>query len=162
MPDRRYVAISVILIATVGFIAVIINSSVFYPSGFVASAEATYWQNFMPMVPEEGPPFYIVVYVNITNIGSERITGLEIPQVTVFYHSTGQFLVTLSLHQIISVWSEVGPGQSILVQLTNDRDTIFSPTIEEGTLLFSQVLLRWGNGSYFVLTTPPSKLLYTF
>ena len=162
MSNRKYVAISIILIATLGLVALVITPGIFFTSNLVISAEAFYWQNFMPVIPEGGPSFYMVVYVNISNIGSDRITGFEIPRATVYYYGTKQLLVTLSLHQVTSTWSEVGPGECVLVQLTNDRDTVFSPIIEERTLLFSQVLLRCENIYQTVLTTPSSELLHIF
>lgn len=150
------------LVAVVGLgvVGLALNPGLFSP--LVASAEAVYWQDFMPSDWEEGPPFWVLVYVNITNTGSERITGIDIPQVTIYFYNTSQLLVTLSLYQTITDYSEIGPSESILVQLQNDRETIFSPTIEAGTLLFSRVVLRWGSGNQMNLTTPPSELLYTF
>ena len=126
-----------------------------------AWAEASYWQDFMPFVPEEGPPFYMIVYVNVTNTGNSTVTNFEVPRVSIYFHNTSILLVTLNLHVVLSEWSEIGPGESFLIELTNDRNTIFSPTIEEGAVLYSRVLTRWGNGIEMILTTPPSALLFT-
>ena len=161
MFTRKSVAIGIILVSVLGlgFAGVLLNPGIF-AHGLVASAEASYWQDFMPSIPEEGPPFYMIVYVNVTNTGSTTVTNFDVPQVTVYF-SNNTPLITLSLHQVVSDWSEIGPGESFLIQLTNDRDTIFSPTIEEGALLYSKVLMRWGIGSEMILTTPPSELYYT-
>jgi hypothetical protein len=126
-----------------------------------AWAEAYYWQDFMPSFPEEGPPFYLIVWINVTNIGDSIVTDFEANRVTVYFYNTSMPLVTLNLHKVLSEWSEIGPGESFLIQLTNDRNSIFSPAIEEGAVLYSRVLTRWGNGSEMILTTPPSALVYT-
>jgi hypothetical protein len=182
LSDRRAIAIGLILVTILGLgvVGVILNVTVLDPlqvpppadppgeipeivisNNLEAWAEAVYWQDFMPFVPEEGPPFYMIVYVNVTNTGNSAITSFEVPRVTIYFHNTSMLLVTLNLHIVLSEWSEIGPGESFLVEFTNDRDTIFSPTIEEGAVLYSSVLTRWGNGSEMILTTPPSALRYT-
>lgn len=135
---------------------------IFTTGNLTAWAEADYMQNFMPSVPPEGPPFRVYVEVNVTNKGTSIISGFEIPRVTIYFNGTSNPLVTLALQVVSSELSEIGPGESIIIQLTNDIDTIFSPTIEEGTSLYSRVLIGWGIGSTMILTTPPSALYYAY
>lgn len=128
-----------------------------------AWAEAIYWQDFMPAIPEEGPPFYVIVWVNVTNTGSTTVYDFEAVRVTIYFQNASTPLVTFNLfsYDVLSEWAEIGPGESFLIELTNERETIFSPTIEEGAVLYSRVLTRWGNGSEMILTSPPSNLFYT-
>ncbi|MDF1540956.1 MAG: hypothetical protein P1Q69_18820 [Candidatus Thorarchaeota archaeon] len=131
--------------------------------GLLIWAEAGYWQDFMPAVPPEGPPFYLVIKINITNIGDTTVTDLFAPRVTIYYNSTYQSLVTLNLTTVLRFFAplSISPGESTVVEFTNDRSTIFSPSIEEGTVLYSQVLFSWEGGNEAILTTAPNDLLFT-
>ena len=126
-------------------------------------AEAMYWQDFMPSFGSEGPPFFIIIWVNITNNGNTTVSNFEAVRTTIYFHNNSMPLVTLNL--ILggewSEWPQIGPGDSIVLELTNDRESIFSPTIDEGTVLYSRILVRWGFGIEEILTTPPSALGYT-
>lgn len=137
------------------------DPEVFMTGNLTAWAEADYWQDFMPSFSTEDPPFLLVVDVNVTNTGTSTITGFKIPRLTIYFDGTRTPLATLTLHVVSPELSEIGPGESFVIQLTNDRDTVFSPSIEEGTALYSRVLLGWGIGSTMILTTPPSALYYT-
>lgn len=126
-------------------------------------AEAEFSQDFMPAVPPEGPPFYVFIKINITNTGNSTITNLGASRATIYYNDSLDPLVTLNLTSAIQYFKEVEvrPGESIVMEFINDRSEIFSPTIDEGTVLFARVVFAWGNGFEQVLTTPPSALLYT-
>ncbi|MFW9976177.1 MAG: hypothetical protein ACFFDQ_12975 [Candidatus Thorarchaeota archaeon] len=127
-----------------------------------AWARATYQQDFMPIIRPEGPPFFISVTVSVTNTGNSTISSFEVPRVTIYFNGTRIPLVTLNLRVVEPDTFEIGPNETIVVKLANNRETIFSPTIEEGTALYSRVLTRWGDGSEMILTTPPSRVCYTF
>ena len=126
-------------------------------------AEAMYWQDFMPSFSEEGPPFFIIIWVNVTNTGNTTVSNFEAVRTTIYFHNNSMPLVTLNL--ILggewSEWPQIGPGESIVLEFTNDRSSVFSPIIEEDTLLYSLILIRWGVGIEGILTTPPSALGYT-
>lgn len=126
-------------------------------------AEAVYWQDFMPSVPPEGPPFYTVITVNITNDGDVTITDIFAPRVTIYYNSTFNALVTLNLTTVNQYFAplSVSPGESVEIEFTNVRSTIFSPSIDEGTALYSRVLFHWENGET-ILTTVPTELSFTY
>ncbi len=128
--------------------------------GLTATARAIYWQDFMPSVPPEGPPFYTVIWINVTNTGNITITNFYAVRVTIYFHDTMSPLVTLDLESTVQyfVWPEVKPGESFEFEYTNSRASIFSPTIEKYTILYSRVLTRWGNESELIVTTPPSPL----
>ena len=126
-------------------------------------AEAMYWQDFMPIIGEEGPPFFIIIWVNITNTGNTTVSNFEAVRTTIYFHNNSMPLVTLNL--ILggewSEWPQIGPGENIIIKFTNNRNNIFSPTIDEDTVLYSRILVRWGNGIQIILTTPPSPVLFT-
>ncbi len=123
-------------------------------------AEAVYWQDFMPTFSEEGPPFFIRIWVNVTNTGSTTVSNFEAVRTTIYFHNNSMPLVTLNLI-IVGDPIQIGPGESIVLDFTNNRNSVFSPTIEEDTVLYSRILIRWGYGIESILTTPPSALGYT-
>jgi hypothetical protein len=179
MIDRKIAAIGIILVVVIGLgiVGVMLYSQSVPPpeeppgedpeiitvDGLEAWAEAIYWQDFMPAIPEEGPPFYTIIWVNVTNTGNITITNFHPVRVTIYFYNTSQVFVTLDLTSNIQylVWPQIGPGESVVFEFTNVRDSIFSPTIEEGAALYSRVLATWESGSEMILTTPPSALLYT-
>lgn len=131
--------------------------------GLEAWASTIYSQDFMPEIPEEGPPFYTVIWLNVTNKGNITVTNFHAVRVTIYFCNTNLPLVTLDLVSNIQyfVWPEIRPGKCADFEYINLRDTIFSPTIEEGTLLYSRILTQWENGGEMILTSPPSALFYT-
>ena len=126
-------------------------------------AEAFYWQDFMPIVGSEVPPFFIIIWVNVTNTGNTTVSNFDAVRTTIYFHNNSMPLVTLNL--ILggewSEWPQIGPGESIVLDFTNDRNSVFSPTIEKGAILYSRILIRWGYGIEEILTTPPSPVHYT-
>ncbi|MHA2069607.1 MAG: hypothetical protein ACXABY_35030 [Candidatus Thorarchaeota archaeon] len=185
MTAGKTTAIGIILVAVIGLgvVGVLINLSFSDPlqvpppadppgeelepiikDGLSAWAEAMYWQDFMPIVPAEGPPFYTIIWINVTNIGNSTVTNFHAVRVTIYFYNNSLPLVTLDLMSSIQyfVWPEIEPGESVEFEFTNVRDSIFSPTIEEGAILYSRILARWENGSEMILSTPPSPLEYTF
>ena len=179
MTDRRVLGIVVFVVCVVlglGVARLFVNLSFQVPppshlpgadpeiivtDELTAWAKAVYGQNFMPVVPAEGPPFSVVVIVNVTNTGNSTISSFEVPRVTIYFNGTRIPLVTLNLRVVQPDSCEIGPNESIVVKLRNDRETIFSPSIEGGTVLYSRVLTRWENGNEMILTTPPSALSHT-
>ncbi|MFW9802488.1 MAG: hypothetical protein ACFFFC_07545 [Candidatus Thorarchaeota archaeon] len=126
-------------------------------------AEAIYWQDFMPDIPDEGPPFYTIIWINVTNIGNITVEYFYAVRMTIYFYDNCSPLATLDLDSNIQyfVWPMIRPGGSAVFEFTNVRNSIFSPTIDEGTLLYSRVLTKWENGNEMILTTPPSPLGYT-
>jgi hypothetical protein len=184
MTARKSIAMGFILVAVIGLgvVGVLINLSFSDPLQVPPPSEppngepeiiienelegwavTMYWQDFMPEIPEEGPPFYTTIWVNVTNTGNTTVIGFYAVRVTIYFYNTSLPLVTLDLTSSIQyfVWPEIRPGESADFEFTNVRDSVFSPTIEEGAVLYSRVLTRWENGSEMILTTPPSPLKYT-
>jgi hypothetical protein len=179
MTDTRPIAIGVILVVVIGFglIGALLYSNSIPPpteppgevpeivtkDGLEVWAEAIYWQDFMPAIPPEGPPFYTIIWLNVTNTGNTTITNFHAVRVTIYFNDTSQELATLDLtsNVLYFVWPEIKPRDSVVFEFTNVRDSIFSPTIEEGAALYSRVLATWESGAEMILTTPPSELSYT-
>ena len=130
----------------------------------VILAEGTFWMDYMPSVPPEGAPFYSRIHLNITNTGDSTFTHLNAVRMTLYYNDTIDPLVTLNLTPTIMTFApiELGPGDSIIMEFTNNRDEMYYPSIEEGTGLYARILFNYGDGGEAILTTSPSALLYTF
>lgn len=182
MADSKFVAIILVLIMAVGMTGAFFllgsmdltqvpppvkppsDQRIVITSGNVVLwAEAEYWQDFMPG-DDPYNEFYTRIRVNITNNGDSVIENLAALRTTIYYNGTVTPFVTLNLTQ--SMWTlvpiVVQPGESIIIEYTNDRSSIFSPTIEEGTSLYSRVLFRWGDGQETILTTSPTELYFTY
>ncbi len=126
-------------------------------------ASAFFWQDFMPIVPAEGPPFYLVIRLNVTNIGNTTVFGLDVSRVTVYFNNLTPmhtFGIQPGLTCCFDEFS-VAPGQTEFLEFTNNRETIFSPEVAEGTGLFAQVLFTWDPDGQAILTTASVPLLYT-
>lgn len=183
MASRKTIAMGVVLVAVIGLgTGLILNNllysdpdqvpppsdqpeeepEIFFKDGLGAWANTTYWQDFMPEIPEEGPPFYTTVWVNVSNNGTITVNNFIAIQVTIYFYDTSCPLATLDLVSsvVYFIWPEIRPGESVVFEFTNSRSSIFSPAIDEGTELYSKVLTIWGNESEMCLTTPPSELLY--
>ncbi|MFW9838746.1 MAG: hypothetical protein ACFFE7_14620, partial [Candidatus Thorarchaeota archaeon] len=82
-------------------------------NGLEAWGEAIYWQDFMPAIPEEGPPFYTVIRLNVTNRGNITVTNFHAVRVTIYFYSTNLPLVTLDLVSNIQyfVCPEIKPDE---------------------------------------------------
>lgn len=126
-------------------------------------AEADFWQDFMPAIPPEGPPFYTVIRINITNHG-DTTHLIDAHRITIYFNDSSVPLVTLNLTTVNQYFipPQIAPGENTMIEFTNIRDQIYSPTIDEGTGLYGRVLFVWGDGNSVYLTTPPSALLYTY
>ncbi|MFW9767998.1 MAG: hypothetical protein ACFFEM_04195 [Candidatus Thorarchaeota archaeon] len=179
MTATKNIAIVVILVVVIGIgvMGVLLYSNSVPPpteppgdepeivckDGLEVWAEAIYSQDFMPEIPEEGPPFYTIIWLNVTNTGNITVAYFHAVRVTIYFYNTSQELVTLDLTSNIQyfIWPRIEPGESALFEFTNVRNSIFSPSIEEDTLLYSRVLATWETGSEIMVTTPPSELLYT-
>ncbi len=179
MTDKKPIAIGVILVIVIGLgvIGVLMYSNSIPPpteppgevpeivtkDGLEAWAEAIYLQDHMPEIPPEGPPFYTIIWLNVTNAGNTTITNFHAVRATIYYNDTSQELATLEVTSNIQyfVWPEIRPGENVVFEFTNVRDSIFSPAIEEGAAFYSRVLATWESGAEMLLTTPPSELSYT-
>ncbi len=182
MADRRVLPVIMVIIATVGITGVMFfygnvdlsqvpppnepptsERNVVTYGDVVLWAEAEYWQDFM-FGDDPDNPFYTLIRVNITNNGDTTIENLDASRVTIYYNGTVTPFVTLNLTQYMWTFVPivVPPGESVIIEYTNDRSTVFSPTVEEGTSLYSRILFRWGNDQEAILTTSPTELYFTF
>jgi hypothetical protein len=127
------------------------------------SATAFFWQDFMPAVPSAGPPLYIVLRVNATNWGNTTVFGLNVRVVTVYFGDSFNVLHTFKIEPGLSCCFDefsVSPGNSEIFEFTNDRETIFSPSLDEDIGLYARINVEWDNGEALV-TTPLGFLSFT-
>ena len=183
MDNRKLLAglLIVVAISGIGTLAILLNGSTSYqipppstPPGsdvqiisagqMAVWAEASFSQDFMPAIPQEGPPFYSFVTINITNNGDVRVSCISAFRITIYYNDTLNPLVTLNLTSTVVYIQpiNVGPGESIVVDFINIGAEIYSPTIEEGTGLYGRILFTWEDGQETILTTSPTALLFTY
>lgn len=128
------------------------------------TAAAYFWQDFMPEVPPEGPPFYLALRVNATNRGNTTVFGLNVHFVTVYFSDSVNILHTFKIQPGLACCFDeftVPSNSSHLIEFTNDRETIFSPDLEEGIDLYARVHVVWDNGESLV-TTAPVPLGFTY
>lgn len=128
----------------------------------VFEAKIIFWQNFMPIIPPEGPPFYLVLEIIVKNYGNIPISDITAIRTTVYYAATTRALHTFKLEPFDSVNNLIRPGETRKFEYTNDRSTIFSPDLEEGTELYARILVRWESEHEVILTTPLAPVEFTF
>lgn len=127
------------------------------------AASAFFWQDFMPSIPPEGPPFYLVIRVNVTNNGNLIVFGLDVSRVSVYFNNL-TLLHTFDIEPGVSCCSDefsVAPGHTEIFEFTNNRESIFSPEVAEDTELFARILLTWDSDSEAIITAASVPLLYT-
>ncbi len=135
---------------------------VFIGENIELSAKAIFSQDFMPIIGDEGPPFYVLIRVNVTNTGDTVLEDLNAIRTTLYYNGTLTVFTTLNLthaHQTLLPIT-VQPGECAIIEFINDRSEVFSPTIDEGTYLYARVLFVYDHGEC-ILTTPPSEVMFT-
>ncbi|MFW9887503.1 MAG: hypothetical protein ACFFER_04935 [Candidatus Thorarchaeota archaeon] len=128
------------------------------------TAIAYFCQDFMPEIPPEGPPFYLVIRVNATNRANTTVFGLNVHAVTVYFGGSRNVLHTFKIQPGLTCCFDeftVPSNSSHLIQFTNNRETIYSPDLEEGIDLYARVYVVWDNGEA-IITTPPVPLGFTY
>ena len=178
MNQRNILAAGIILIvaAGVGATVVLLSSPPSSPPGegtdqmvwgdFLIRAEASFSQDFMPIIPEEGPPFFASFRINVTNTGQSILDfhNFSAIRMTVYYNDTSEALVTLSpfLSSSQELPCSVEPGESVILHYSDRDDEIFFPDVEEGTYFYAKVSFTWDNMNWYTLTTEPSEVEFTY
>ncbi|UCE09036.1 MAG: hypothetical protein JSW61_08565 [Candidatus Thorarchaeota archaeon] len=127
-------------------------------------AEAEFSQDFMPVVQPEGPPFHVLIRINVTNIGDSTVIHPWASRTTLYFNGTSNPLVTLNLTSTILTFApiEIRPGESHILEYINVESEVYSPDIDEGTGLYARVLFHWGVDNQTILTTAPAPLGFTW
>ncbi|MFQ6125577.1 MAG: hypothetical protein ACE5R6_13395 [Candidatus Heimdallarchaeota archaeon] len=128
----------------------------------VLEANAVFWQNFMPIIPPEGPPFYVIIEITMRNYGSFPISGFTAIKTTVYFAATKNPLHTFQLEPVDAANNSIQPGEIRKLEFTNGRSTIFSPDLEEGTKLYTRILVHWASNQAEILTTPLAPVEFTY
>ncbi|MHA2071898.1 MAG: hypothetical protein ACW985_08945 [Candidatus Thorarchaeota archaeon] len=122
------------------------------------------WQDFLLLEPHEEAPLNLIVRINVTNLGEDPIFGLNVPIVTLYFGesltSLNTFMTSPGLACCFDEFS-IAPGNTEIFQFTNDRETVFSPDLEEGTIFYARLLVEWDPDYEAVLTTSPVPLDFT-
>ena len=122
-----------------------------------------FWQDFMPIIPPKGPPFYLNLAIEIENNSTRPIQGFTVLMTTLYYLDTQKIFHGFRLIPA----GNTQPEETILPQerktliYTNDREEIFSPQIERGAKLYGRIMVKW-NGERYLLTSPPAGVAYTY
>jgi hypothetical protein len=122
-----------------------------------------FWQDFMPIVPPEGPPFYILFKFKITNNSQSKIENFSANLATLYYDKTKDRFYTFKLIPAGNTKpkEEILPKETKYLEYTNDRTEKFSPQIEEGTKLYGRILVSW-EGKEHIFTSPPIPVVFTY
>jgi hypothetical protein len=129
---------------------------------FLISAEASFSQNLMPIVPEEGPPFSACIYINVTNRGQTTLKFHNFSRIKaiVHYNDTSEELVALEISSspIVELPLSLEPAESVIICYSDRSRTTFAPDIEEGTYFYAKISFTWDYMNWFTLTTAPSEV----
>lgn len=122
-----------------------------------------FWQDFMPVIPPEGPPFYILFKFKITNNSQSKIDDFSASLATLYYDKTKDRFHTFKLIPSANTkpLEEILPKETKYLEYTNDRAEEFSAQIEEGTKLYARILVSW-DGKENIFTSPPIPVVFTY
>jgi hypothetical protein len=122
-----------------------------------------FWQDFMPVIPPEGPPFCILFKFKVTNNSQSKIENFSATLITLYYDKTKDRFYTFKLISSANTkpQEEILPKETKYLEYTNDRAEKFSPQLEEGTKLYGRILVSW-NGEEHIFTCPPIPVVFTY
>ena len=122
-----------------------------------------FWQNFMPMVPPAGPPFYLNFKIEVQNLTGRPITSFSALFTSLYYVDTQKLFHSFRLMPTANTQPEetILPQEKKTLIYTNDREEVFSPQVEQGTKLYARIMATW-DGKKHVLTSPPVNVVYAY
>ena len=130
--------------------------------GLSISINLYMWQNYMPPVPESGPPLYLSLQLEVTNRGEARVSGFKASELTLFPHGSDQPYHAFELVSLESdPKTEILPGETRYYTYTNDREEVFSPALSEWAKFYARIELNW-NGRSRILTSPPVAVEFVY
>lgn len=139
------------------------KDSVFVINDIQFKISPYFWQDFMPLVPPEGPPFFLNFKIEIHNLTGKHVNGFSALIAALYYFDTQHLFQSFKLIPTASTQPEetISPLEKKTLIYTNDRNEIFSPQIEKGTKLYARIVVRW-DGEKHLLTSPPASVAYTY
>ncbi len=139
------------------------KDSVFVINDIKFKISPYFWQDFMPLVPPEGPPFYLNFKIEVQNLAGRPMRDFSAIIATLYYFDTQNLFHSFKLIPTASTQPEetILPQEKRTLIYTNDRNEIFSPRIEQGTKLYARIAVRW-DGEQHLLTSPPASVAYTY
>ncbi|MCI0531764.1 MAG: hypothetical protein L0Y74_07455 [candidate division Zixibacteria bacterium] len=130
--------------------------------GLSVSINLYMWQNYMPPVPESGPPLYLSLQLEVTNRGETKVSGFNASKLILFPHGSDQPYHAFKLVSLESdPKTEILPGETGYYTYTNDREEVFSPALSEWAKFYARIELGW-NGRPRILTSPPVAVEFVY
>jgi hypothetical protein len=125
------------------------------------TAEGAWYADHQPVIPPEGPTFFIHLEVVIENASDEDISGFQATKITLYYEDTADEFVTFSLQlqEETPGGAEIPPGVIDTLVYTN-KDEHHSD-IAEGTMFYGCINVEW-QGAAGSLATPASPVGYVW
>jgi len=122
-----------------------------------------FWQDFMPVIPPDGPPFYLNLRIEIQNNSQKAVKDFSAFTITLYHLDTQEILHGFRLIPALNTKPEetILPQERKTLTYTNDREEIFSPQIEQGIKLYGRIMVKW-NGKEHLLTSPPQEVTFTY
>ncbi len=127
--------------------------------GITITAEGSWYANHFPIVPPEGPPFGVFLHVYVENASGNDLHDFRAAKVTLYYENTDIDFVTFDLNAHFDTPDKAtieSGNTDTLSYLSKDH---FHSYIEEGTMLYGCVRLKWLGGEGTV-ATPPSPVAH--
>lgn len=139
------------------------KDSVFAINGIRFKISPYFWQDFMPMVPPGGPPFYLNFKIEIQNLTGKPMRSFSAFVTTLYYVDTQKLFQSFRLIPAANTQPEetILPQEKKILIYTNDRKEVFSPHIEKGTKLYARIMVMW-DGKKHLLISPPVSVVYTY
>lgn len=120
------------------------------------------WQNFMPSVPQSGPPFYLSLEMEVKNLGKKKMVGFKPELLTLYPEDSKKPLRTFKLVSADpEAPVEIAPHKEEYFTYTNDRTETFSPKLKQGDKFYARILVVW-NGKKRILTSPAVPVEFTY
>lgn len=125
--------------------------------GITITATGHWYADHMPVIPDAGPPFFVVIEVVVDNSSLGDLNDLQATRITLYYESTKDEFATFDLATMDETGATIPKGETdTLVYISRDE---FYSNIEEGRMLYGCIRLTWRSGDG-ILATPPAPVGY--
>jgi hypothetical protein len=129
--------------------------------GITVAAEGSWCANHQPVIPPEGPTFFIHLEVVIENASDEDISGFKATKITLYYEDAAGEFATFCLQP-----QEGTPGgaeilSGVIDTLVYTKKDAYHSDIAEGTMLYGCINVEWQDAAG-TLATPASPVGYVW
>jgi hypothetical protein len=123
------------------------------------TAEGTWYAVHRPIIPPEGPTFFIHLEIVIENASDENISDFMATKITLYYENTDDEFVTFSLQLQDGTAGGTEIPSGVIDTLVYINKDAYHSDIAEGTMLYGCVNVEW-QGAEVSLATPASSVEY--